>query len=155
MRTNATHQGLTGALGPGRQKKKKKEKGISIDHQGGHRPPRERSTLPVRPHDVPPGVAREDAARAHRRHAARVGGHKDAAADALNVPRVPTPESMVADNAAGQARVAVVAHRHPGIFVTPNLAVLQPPFPSTTTGHPVAAPVVDPAGKVAARFDGS
>ena len=87
-----------------------------------------------RSHDVPLGIAREDAVRPDRRPGS-AGGHVHAGRC-----------GVVADSAAGEGGVGPLTHEHPSTGVAPQLAALEPPLGPRNGDHgSKAAPVVDPA----------
>ena len=87
------------------------------------------------PHDVPTGVAREDAVRPHRHLAPRVGGHMHAAA----------ARGVAADNTGGEGGVSPRVHYYPSSAIAPQLAALQPAPAAVADVHAAALPVVEPA----------
>ena len=82
-------------------------------------------------HDVPLGVAREDAVRPHRR----------AAAD-LHVHTYCPAQDVVPEDAGGKGGMASQSHQHPSIMVAPQLATLK--AADTETEHGTANFAVDP-----------
>ena len=102
-----------------------------------------RATL-SRHHDVPPGVAREDIARAQRRPAESVGGldvYVHAAAAALYA----RPDRVVADGAADEVAFATLPHYQTGPPIAPNFAALQPPLSIFFAKYACGITVVNPA----------
>ena len=74
---------------------------------------------PSCPHDVAPGIAREDAARPDRRLALGAGGHVHAARLARRV---------VANNTTTKNRIAFLLHPNSTVGVAPQLAMLHTPL---------------------------